>query len=71
MKAGALAMLALAGIGVGVISHLEQLKKGLQPSIAQTSLPPAFRLAQPKSEDQFFAAVDGLRAKLDEDREMR
>ena len=68
-KAAAVAVLVLAGIGVQVTSHIEDLKKGLQPSIARTSFPPAFRLARAKSEDQFFAAVGTLQGKLDGDRE--
>jgi FtsH-binding integral membrane protein len=69
LKAACVALLVAAGITVQVTSHLEQLKNGLQPSIARTNFPPAFRLASAESEDQFFAAVGALREKLDEDRE--
>jgi hypothetical protein len=69
LKAACVALLVAAGITVQVTSHLEQLKNGLQPSIARTNFPPAFRLASGESEDQFFAAVGALREKLDEDRE--
>jgi len=69
LKAGAIALVVVAGIAVQVTGHLEQLKNGQQPSIARTSLPPVFRLARAKSEDQFFAAVDGLREQLDADRQ--
>ena len=68
LKAGAIALLVIAGIAVQVAGHLEQLKTGQQPSIARTTFPPVFRLARAKSEDQFFAAVDGLREQLEADR---
>lgn len=68
LKAGAIALLVIAGIVVQVAGRLEQLKTGQQPSIARTTFPPVFRLAQAKSEDQFFAAVDGLREQLEADR---
>ncbi len=68
LKAGAVALLVVAGIIVQVTNHLEQLKTGLQPSIARTNFPPAFRLARAESEDQFFAAVGALREKLEADR---
>ena len=68
LKAGAIALLVITGIAVQVTGRLEQLKNGQQPSVARTTFPPVFRLAHPKSEDQFFAAVDGLRAKLEADR---
>jgi hypothetical protein len=44
------------------------LKNGAQPSIAETTFPPAFRLARAQSEEQFFTAVDALREKLEADR---
>lgn len=69
LKAGCVALLVVAGITVQVTNHLEQLKNGLQPSIARTTFPPAFRLARAASEDQFFAAVGALRPKLEADRE--
>jgi hypothetical protein len=50
-------------------NQLDQLKNGLQPAIARTTFPPAFRLARPKSEDQFFAGVAALKDKLDDDRD--
>jgi hypothetical protein len=68
LKAGAIALLVIGGFAVQVAGRLEQLKTGQQPSIARTSFPPAFRLAHAKSADQFFAAVDGLRGKLEADR---
>jgi hypothetical protein len=68
VKAGILAVLVLAGIAAQLANHSEQLKNGGQPSIAETTFPPAFRLARAQSTDQFFTAVDGLREKLDADR---
>ena len=68
LKAGGIALLVIAGIAVQVAARLEQLKTGQQPSIARTTFPPVFRLTHAKSEDQFFAAVDGLRAQLEADR---
>ena len=68
LKAGIVAILVLAGIAAQLANRFEQLKTGAQPSIARTSFPPAFRLARAESEDQFFAAVDALRAKLEADR---
>lgn len=68
IKAGIIAVLVLAGIAAQIANRFEQLRNGAQPSIAQTTFPPAFRLARADSEDQFFAAVDGLREKLDADR---
>jgi hypothetical protein len=68
-KAGTIAVLVIAGIAVQVAGHLEQLKSGQQPNIARTTFPPALRLAHAKSEDQFFAAVDSLREKLEADRQ--
>jgi len=68
LKTGIIAVLVLAGIAAQLANHAEQLKNGAQPFIAQTTFPPAFRLARAQSEDQFFAAVEGLRAKLDADR---
>ena len=68
IKAGVIGVLILAGIAAQLANRFEQLKNGAQPSIARTTFPPAFRLARTKGEDQFFAAVDGLRAKLDADR---
>lgn len=68
VKAGIIALLVLAGIAAQFANRAEQLRNGAQPSIAQTTFPPAFRLARAKDEAQFFAAVDGLREKLDADR---
>jgi hypothetical protein len=68
LKAGIIGVLVIAGIAVQISGRLEQLTNGQQPTIARTIFPPAFRLAQAKSEDQFFAAVDALQPKLDADR---
>lgn len=68
VKAGIIAVLVVAGIAAQLANRAEQVKNGAQPYIAETTFPPAFRLAGPKSGDQFFAAVDGLREKLDADR---
>ena len=68
LKAGVIGVLVVAGIAVQVAGRLEQLTNGQQPAIARTILPPAFRLAHAKSEDQFFAAVDALQPELDADR---
>jgi hypothetical protein len=67
-KAGIIAVLVLAGIAAQVANHSEQLKNGAQPSIAETTFPPTFRLTRAESTDQFFTAVDGLRVKLEADR---
>jgi hypothetical protein len=69
IKAGIIAVLVVAGIAAQLANRAEQVKNGAQPYIAETTLPPAFRLARPKSGDQFFAAVDGLRGTLDADRQ--
>jgi hypothetical protein len=68
IKAGIIAILVLAGIAAQLANHAEQLKNGAQPSIAETTFPPALRLARAQSADQFFTAVDNLREKLDADR---
>jgi hypothetical protein len=68
VKAGILAVLVVAGIAAQIANHSEQLKNGAQPSIAETTFPPSFRLARAQSADQFFTAVSGLREKLDADR---
>jgi Inner membrane component of T3SS, cytoplasmic domain len=68
IKAGIIAVLVVAGIAAQLANRFEQLRNGAQPSIAQTNFPPAFRLAHAESEDQFFAAVDSLREKLEADR---
>jgi hypothetical protein len=70
VKAGVLAVLVLAGIAAQLANHSEQLKNGAQPAIAETTFPPAFRLAHAQSADQFFTAVDALRDKLDADRQV-
>jgi hypothetical protein len=67
-KAGILAVLVIAGMAAQMANRAEQLKNGAQPSIAETTFPPSFRLARAQSTDQFFAAVDGLRLKLEADR---
>jgi FHA domain-containing protein len=69
VKAAVLAVLVAGGIGMQLANQLDQLKNGLQPAIARTTFPPAFRLARPKSEDQFFAGVAALKDKLDDDRD--
>lgn len=68
IKAGIIAVLVLAGIAAQFANRAEQLRNGMQPNLAQTTFPPAFRLARAKDEAQFFATVDGLRAELDADR---
>ena len=69
IKAGVIAVLVLAGIAAQLANRFEQLRNGAQPSIAQTTFPPGFRLQRAASEERFFAAVDGLREKLDADRQ--
>jgi hypothetical protein len=68
VKAGIIAVLVIAGIAAQLANRSEQLKNGAQPSIAETTFPPAFRLARAQSEEQFFTAVDALREKLEADR---
>jgi hypothetical protein len=68
VKAGIISVLVLASIAAQLANHQEQLRNGVQPYIAQTTFPPTLRLARAASEDQFFAAVDGLREQLDADR---
>jgi len=68
VKAGIIAVLVVAGIAAQLANRSEQLKNGAQPSIAETTFPPAFRLARAQSEEQFFTAVDALREKLEADR---
>jgi hypothetical protein len=68
VKAGIIAVLVVAGIAAQLANRAEQVKNGAQPYIAETTFPPAFRLARPKSSDQFFATVGGLRTALDVDR---
>jgi hypothetical protein len=69
IKAAVLTALVAGGIAMQLANQFDQLKNGLAPPIARTTLPPAFRLAQPKSEDQFFAGVAALKDKLDDDRD--
>jgi len=68
VKAGIIAVLVIAGIAAQLANRSEQLKNGAQPSIAETTFPPAFRLARAQNEEQFFTAVDALREKLEADR---
>jgi hypothetical protein len=68
VKAGIIAVLVIAGIAAQLANRSEQLKNGAQPSIAETTFPPTFRLARAHSAEQFFTAVDGLREELDADR---
>ncbi len=69
LQASIVTILVIAAVTIQITGHLEQLKKGQQPSIARTEFPPAFRLARAKSEEQFFAAVAALQDDLDEDRD--
>lgn len=69
VKAGIIAVLVVAAIAAQLANRAEQIKNGAQPSIAETTFPPAFRLARPQSSDQFFAAVGGMRTALDAERQ--
>ena len=68
-RAAIIATIVVIAIAVQIVGQVQQLKNGQQPVIARTEFPPAFRLARPKSGDQFFTAVGGLQAKLEADRE--
>ena len=68
LKAGLVVALLTAGIGVQLLNQSE-LRTGFdRQGMALHLLPPEFRLVPLQTEDTFFADIEALKAKLDQDR---
>jgi len=68
LKAGLVAALLATGIGVQLLNQSE-LRSGIdRQTTALRLLPPAFRLTSPQDETTFFADIETLKTKLDQDR---
>jgi hypothetical protein len=68
LKTSILAVLVAAAIIVQWANLFDQQKNGVQPTLARTTFPPAFRFTRPESEDQFFAGITKMKTALDADR---
>lgn len=68
LKSAIVVLMVAAAITVQLTNQFDQRRNGAAPPVASTTFPPAFRLARPESEDQFFASVAQMKKTLDADR---
>jgi hypothetical protein len=70
LKAAAVAVLALAVIGVQALGRSEAQETFGQQTVLNRLMPPSLRLAAIKDRAAFTAEVDAIRRRLDEDRKV-
>jgi hypothetical protein len=70
LKAAAVAVLALAVIGVQALGQSEAQEMFGQQTVFERMMPPFMRVAPVQGRDSFFAEVEALRRQLDEDRKV-